>query len=248
MKIRRTETKKYFIESILSALPQKYRDRPLVNKTLKVLKSYIPNNRYSVFTFQKYDLSKTAWNELITLLRGKKILNNEEVRYVKFIEQEVLRFASFRIEQLKQSYEKINKLDENETILQDLRQNSPKEVVNTCCYLCGRVLERHLSRKNPHYCTKEENLICFKNRKESETKEKREWNLFFKANNELRKPYCAKCGKLVTFSLNERGYFYKGLVFCSQKHMETYRKNAFRIQKKLKIFDSKTQQLSSARS
>jgi len=248
MKINKLDSKKYFVESILSALPQKYRNRPLVNKTLKVLKSYIPNKHYSVTTFKKYDLPKTAWRELINLLNEREILDDEEIRYVKFIEQEVLRFASFRIEQLKQSYKTISKLDEGETILQDFRQNSPRGVVNTCCYLCGRVLERHPSRKNPHYCTKEESPICFKNRKKSEAKEEREWNLLFKANNKLRKPYCAKCGKLVTFSLNKRNHFYKRLVFCSQKHKETYRKNTFRSQKKLKIFDSKTSKTNSIQS
>ena len=153
MKINRLDSKKYFIESVLSALPKEYRNKAIVKKSLLILQSiYAPGNNEKPFVFKKYDLAKNAWNELMILLRGKERLSVNEIAYVKFIEQEIFNIS------LGKGYGK----DER---LQDYRQSSSKGIANTCCYLCGKTLERHTAEKNLHFCSAKENPTCYKNRR-----------------------------------------------------------------------------------
>lgn len=227
MKIKKIDSKKYFAESILSALPKEYRGRSIVKKAILILQSiYAPNINEKPFSFKKYDLAKDAWNELKILLKGKETLTTNEIAYVKFIEQEI-----FNI-----SFGKGYGIDER---LQDFRISSSKGIANTCCYLCGKTLERHTAKKNLHFCSAKENPTCYKNRKNLKTKEDKSWKFLFNKKGVFRKPYCATCNKLVTFSLDSKNYFYKGLVFCSEIHKERYRKREWRNQNTLKKLTSK---------
>lgn len=227
MKINKLDSKKYFVESVLSALPREYRSKVIVKKALLILQSiYTPGSNKKTFAFKKYDLAKNAWSELITTIKGKERLNADEIAYVKFIEQEIFNI-SFGSEYGK------------EERLLDYRQPSKIGVANTCCYLCGKTLERHTAKKSLHFCSAKENPICYKNRKNLNIKEDKSWRFLYNKKGVFRKPYCAMCNKLITFFLDEKNYFYKGLVFCSQKHMERYRKRELRNQNKLRNISSK---------
>ncbi|NMB81058.1 MAG: hypothetical protein GYA14_04515 [Ignavibacteria bacterium] len=227
MKIKRIDSKKYFVESILSALPKEYRSKVIIKKALLILQSiYAPTSNEKPFVFKKYDLSKNAWNELMILLKDKERLNANEIAYLKFIEQEIFNIS------LGKGYGK----DER---LQDFRISSSKGIANTCCYLCGKTLERHTAKKSLHFCSAKENPICYKNRKNLNIKEDKSWRFLYNKKGVFRKPHCAMCNKLITFFLDEKNHFYKGLVFCSQKHMERYRKRELRNQNKLRNISSK---------
>lgn len=228
MKINKLDSKKYFVENILSALPKKYRSKVIVKKALLILQNiYAPGNNEKPFVFKKYDLAKNAWNELATLLKGKERLSASEIVYIKFIEQEIFNIS-------------LGKEYGTDERLQDYRQSSPNGIANTCCYLCGKTLERHTAKKSLHFCSAKENPICYKNRENLNIKKDKSWRFLFNKKGIFRKPNCATCNKLVTFSLDNKNYFYKGLVFCSQKHMERYRKRELRNQNKLRDLTSKT--------
>jgi len=228
MKINKLDSKKYFVESVLSALPQEYRNKTIVKKTLLILQSiFAPGKNEKPFTFNRYNLARNAWNELMITLKGKGKLGVNDVAYIKFIEQEIFNIS-------------LGKEYGEDERLKDYRQQSPNGIANTCCYLCGKTLERHTAKKNLHYCSAKENPTCYKNRKSLDIKENRSWKFLINKKGVFRKPYCAMCNKLVTFSMDKKNYFYKRLVFCDQKHMETYRKRELRNQNKLKILTSKS--------
>lgn len=240
MKIARINSIKYFRESIFPQIlkePTKI-NHSLVKKTVKILERCILGKSNGVNTYKKYDLTQKAWNELVKLLKGKEKLDREGVACVKFIEQEIFRLASHEFEKIKYSYQGYAEYDKGEYLLQDFRLRSHKGVANTCCYLCGKILERHAPNKSLHYCTRTENPTCYKNRINLESKQKREWKLLTFKDGAFKKPYCAKCKKLITYSLEAKNYFYNELPFCCQKHMETYRKSEFRKQKKTSILSS----------
>lgn len=245
MKINRLDSKKFFVESVLSALPKEYRNKAIVKKTLLILQSiFAPGKNEKTPAFKKYNLTQKAWEELAATLKGKERLNANETAYVKFIEQEIFRYACYKIKTM--DYSKYDgAYDEGEELLSSLRAGSTKGVDNTCCYLCRAVLERRnadeeFNQKHPHYCTRIENLNCYYKRKTLETKQNKEIGLFIDKAHKLKKPYCVECGKLVTYFLQKRNYFYKGLPFCHQKHKEVYRKREFRKHNKLREFTSKT--------
>lgn len=249
----RKNSRKYFEDGMLAMLPRHLfnRNNRLVKNAVSILKDYIPLENYIpskikiTYSSNKFNLAHDAWNELVDFLKGKERLNGEEIRSVKFIEQEILRFASYRLEQVKQLYKRSIKYDGEENILSDFRQRSPKGVSNTCCYSCGKVLERHsdveISKENPHYCTRKENTVCYRNRRSFEAKQNKEWSHFInKKTGAYKKPYCPKCGKLITYSLDTKtknNFFHKGLPIC-EEHFESYRKSMLRNQKKIKIISS----------
>ena len=226
MKINKLDSKKYFVESVLSGLPKEYRNKPLVKKALVILKSKIPPNK-TPFVIKKRDLAPSAWKELTTFLKDKKKLDSNQMAYVKFIEQEILNIACG------------SELGGEEKLL-DCRQSSPVGVVNSCCYLCGSLLERHSSKINLHYCSQKENLICYKKHIATTKKQQVEWKLFTFIDGAFKKPYCAECHKLIVYSIGGEKFLYDELPFCNKKHMERYRKREHRKHNRLRILTSKT--------
>lgn len=229
MKINKLDSKKYFVESVLSALPREYRSKVIVKKALLILQSiYAPGNHKKTFAFKKYDLAKNAWSELNATLKGKQRLNANEIAYVKFIEQEIFNIS-------------LGSECGKEERLLDYRQPSKIGIANTCCYLCGKTLERHTARKSLHFCSAKENPICYENRKTSDIEEKKLWSFFTFKDGAFKKPYCAECHKLIVYSLGGEKYLYDELPFCNSRHMERYRKRKRREQIRLRILTSKTQ-------
>lgn len=228
MKINKLDSKKYFVESVLSALPKEHRNKAIVKKTLLILQSiFAPGNNEKPFVFNKYNLAKNAWNELMVTLKGKERLSANEIAYVKFIEQEIFNIACG------------SEPGEEEKLL-DYRQSSPIGITNTCCYLCGSLLERHSSKRNLHYCSQKENLICYKKHKATAKKQQVEWKLFTFVDGAFKKPYCAECHKLIVYSIGGEKFLYDELPFCNKKHMERYRKREQRKHNRLRILTSKT--------
>jgi|GEM_PF-2802257 hypothetical protein len=232
----RKNSKKYFRESISSTLPTESvaLNNSLIKKAVKTLESFIPNNSRTITNYKRYNLSKAAYSELINFLKDKQQLNKEEIRYVKFIEQEILNIVVYKIEQINQKYTNSKIYDKDETGLSDFRQNSCKGVSNTCCYLCGKVLERHdadpeIYKKNPHYCTKRENGVCFKDREIQERQESEEWEVV------LHKPKCAHCDKELKFYVNsELNNKHNGLYFCPKNKYRTKNKDCWGAYRKSK--------------
>lgn len=220
----RKSSKKYFRETVLAVLPKVYysRNPKLIDDAISILTCYIPKKSSLPLKLEsslaKYDLQKVTYQELVEFLRDKDHLTQDGIKFVKFLEQEILRYA---VQEYKTD-ELYNKTEEN---LSDLRSSSPKGVKNTCCYSCGKVLERHdadpeVFQKNPHFCTKRENQTCFMERGKQERKEDKEWQFI------LRGQQCTKCKVSITFSLDPaKNHIYKGQVFCSNRCWEAYRKS-----------------------
>lgn len=223
MKVATIDSKKYFRESVLMSIPVQFRDRnkKLINKTLTTLANKYVGKTNTELN-EKYDIGKEAWKELTGFLIGKVNLTSEEIKYVKFLEQESIRLSA-------------GEQTGGEEKLLDFRESSTQGIANTCCYQCGQLLERYTAKKNLHYCTKKENLGCYNKQINIFRKKQKEWKLFKFKDGAFKKPVCAKCGKLITYSLNDSEYTYNELPFCSKKHMESYRKN---YNRKSKTIDS----------
>lgn len=177
-------------------------------------------------TFRYLNLQHEVYSEIVSLVSKRKILNFDEIQMVKFLENEAIEIG---LSQLLKDY------SGEATTLTILRKKSPKGLLNTCCYNCGKVLERHrVVKQNPHYCTKKENPICFYERLKADKQEAEEWRII------LNKPHCAHCGnELVFYADPELNNLHKGLYFCPPNK---YRKNlkncweAYRKNKQRKLY------------
>jgi len=239
----RRNSKKYFRESILLALPKKYASRnpQLIDRAIEVLACRIP--RYSEFPkklksyLENHNLSKMAFEELKDFLKGRIQLNGDEIRYVKFIEQEIIGYCCYQAGLMVYSSSK-SKYDEEEELLSSLRTTTPKGVVNTCCYFCGKTLERRNAeseyfQRNPHRCSKRENLDCFSKKEKLVKQNEFEWSLIRNERTaKINRQVCArsKCSKPIIYSLDKnKNHIHNELSFCSERCWETYRKGLQRL-------------------
>lgn len=240
-----------------SFLPNKdlLKNPKLIDLTVEALACLIPKSKVLMPKKLQAKLSKInfveeVFQEIIDYVKGKGTLDLEGIKLVKFLEQEAITYVGNWIDARKTSANWIQKEDIDEDLLSNLRNKSLKGVSNTCCYYCGRVLERHSSIKtnvsytkidsreiqlmsltasNAHFCSKRENPECFKKRKKIDKQEKDEWKFI------LSNQKCLKCGRIINASINlKENYFYRDKQFCSRNCYDNYRQKQSRINKALK--------------
>ncbi len=218
--------KKYYIESLHAVLPEQYlvRNTKLIKLASAVLSCYVTKQQIPgklQAQLSKSNLSKMAFSELCDFLKDKKELDKNGISYVRFIEQEVIGIACYYIETI-EYFKPEEKFDIDEQLLSSLRLSNPKNILNTCCYNCGKVIcrkdtDREFSQKNPHFCTKRENLDCFNTRQKLVQRNEFEWKCINRN--------CPHCEKSLTLSINmTKNSYHIGDFFCSDKGYMAYRK------------------------
>ncbi|KKR80047.1 MAG: hypothetical protein UU25_C0002G0010 [Microgenomates group bacterium GW2011_GWB1_40_9] len=228
-KMAKFNSKKYFFSAIKSVLSLRLlsKDPELIDLIATSLACFIPKSTQSISKrlkskLLKSDFENRAFCEIVRLVANRTILNQNEIAYVLFLEQDGLSYVANWLEAIRNDCDWNCSEDVDGEILALLRKKSPNGILNACCYICGKALERHGNPIiEPHYCTRRENQECFSKRKLLSKKNDREWKF-------IHNQRCAHhlCNKPIDYSLNlSENHFHTNKFFCSIQHYEDYRKN-----------------------
>lgn len=231
-------SKKYFYESVENSLPNKHllKNPKLIDIAVDALACFVPQGNGTIpkkleAHLLKQNVEKEAFQEIVDFVAEKESVDEEGIQLIKFLEQEVIRYIADWFEALKSGYKWELKDSEGEDHLSNLRRRSLIGKSNTCCYSCGKVLERHsTTRSNSHSCSKRENISCFNQRKKLEKKEQKEWNFV------MSKQKCAHCGSSINLSLDKKqNSVHDGLYFCPPNKFKTNKKSCYEAYRKKQL-------------
>jgi len=225
-KIDRLNSKKYFYESVAPHLPDRnlLQNPRLIAITVDALACFIPSKRAIVpkrlkLLLSKHNIAEEAFSETVNFIVGKEKLDHEGIKLIQFLEQEAITYVG--------DWQEANKAkwSGDKDLLEILRQSSPKGTPNTCCYNCGKVLERHGGiRKNPHFCTRQENRECYYSMKQFKKQKEFEWQCINRI--------CPRCKKVLTLSIDlKQNHYYGKDFYCDRKSYDAIRKSKQRDNK-----------------